>query len=273
MHTSHPSSEVAGAESTAAAPADHDALQQLIDRWLNSVPNEHTRRGYRYAHTAWRTWLQAQGVELLEAQPEHVNTWRASLTGATATNAFKASAVSSFYAHALSEGAAHTNPVTRLVRPKANHPAPPEGLTVIQARYLLGHAQQYSPRAHALITLVLYTGIPVSDALRARVKDLELCPGAVLLHLSSTSDARVRVTLNGPVCAALEAYLGHPLRELAEIAGADKRSTPLFTTATGRSWDPNDAYRTIRRVIAAAGLPEKVNPYDLRSAHTALSRL
>lgn len=271
MHTSPPSSEAAGAESAAAA--HHDALQQLIDRWLNSLPSEHTRRGYRYAHTAWRTWLQAQGVEVLEAQPEHVNTWRATLTGATATNAFKVSAVSSFYAHALSEGAVNTNPVTRLARPKANHPAPPEGLTVIQARYLLGHAQKYSPRAHALITLVLHTGIPVSDALGVRGKDLELCPDAVLLHLPSTSDARVRVTLNGPTCAALEAYLGHPLNELAENASVEKRSTPLFTTATGRPWDPNDAYRTIRRVIAAAGLPEKINPYDLRSAHTALSRL
>ncbi|GGG69049.1 hypothetical protein GCM10011374_36850 [Kocuria dechangensis] len=129
----------------------------LVAGWLDSLASTHTRRTYRYALTAWTSWLQASQVDVLSARPTDVDVWRTTLTGAPATRAHKLSGMSSFCAYAVSQGALETNPFSMsrqsdpsltVRRPKVIVDAPTaQGPTAIQARYLLGHAKKHGARS------------------------------------------------------------------------------------------------------------------------------
>ena len=253
----------------ALVPAAPRSQKQLVKRWLGSLDSAHTRRTYRYAWNAWVSWLYASGTDLLGARRTDVDAWRLALTGAPATRAHKLSGVSSFYAYAVSQGALEINPFTRVRQARTTPSAPTrQSLTTIQVRYLLAHAKNHSPRAHALVHLLLTTGLRVSEALAIRYSDFAHITGTLELEVTHGAGTQTRVPITAEAVVALEAYLGHHLDGGARTSHADH---PLFTTATGKPWDPTDAYRTLRRIAMAAGIPGRISPQLLRHTHAALA--
>lgn len=243
--------------------------------WLLSLSSENTRKAYRRDLAELFSFFDSQAFDALTAERHHIDAWRSTLTGAPSTVARKLAAVSSFYAYAADDaGVIAVNPVRRVTRPKvdADHSAT-QGLTKDQARSLLETARDDSARSYALASLLLLTGIRISEALSARLSDLQHDSGHRVLIVTRKGGKRAKVVLPAQVVDALAAYLGTSTAEGTELASADAASADpyLFTTKTGKPWQASEAFRVVQRLATTAGIPGRVSPHSLRHTHATLA--
>ena len=135
------------------------------------------------------------------------------------------------------------------------------GPTRAEVAALLDAAEADSPRAHALVSLLVHTGLRIDEALSRDVADWRVEQGHQVLHLSRKGGREGVTVLPGPVVRALRGLPGRA------AAG------PLFATATGRRLDQPAAWRLLRRLAVAAGIDpvERVSPHALRHAFVTLA--
>ena len=243
---------------------------RTLGAWKSSLTaSPHTLRAYTRGIEQFCLWLDDHGLDLLGVERVHVDDYRHTLTGAPATTAQKLAAVSSFYRYAVSAGITTTNPVDFVRRPQvtADHTAT-QGLTEDQARALLNAARADGPRSHALVSLLLFTGIRLGEALNANTSDYGHDAGHRALILQRRSGTQAKVAVPPPAVDALTAYLGTTGREL--VAAADS-GPPLFTTATGRRWAPSEAFRTVQRLARLARIEGRISPHNLRHAFASIA--
>jgi integrase/recombinase XerD len=155
------------------------------------------------------------------------------------------------------------NPVELVTRPKvdAEHSST-EGLTKEQARALLATARADGARSHALVSLLLFTGIRVSEALNASTTDYGHDTGHRTLSIRRKGGKGGKVAVPAPAVEALNTYLATTGREL--VAGTTGAGLPLFTTATGKGWASSEAFRTVQRLARVAGVEGRITSHLLR---------
>lgn len=249
----------------------------LAGEWLVSLTSENTRRAYRRDLHELFTFLDSGDVDALQAERRHVDLWRSTLTGAASTTSRKLAAVSSFYTYAADEGAISADaphPVRRVARPRvdADHSAT-RGLTKAEAVAFLNAAAQDGPRSRALATLLVHTGVRISEALGATVADLQHDTGHRVLVVTRKGGKRAKIVLPAPVLDAMSDYLGTSTARGTEIITNDRSvaDSPMFTTATGKRWAASEAFRTVQRLARAAGIEGQVSPHGLRHTHATLA--
>lgn len=256
------------------AGGNADRHAALAGAWLLSLPSENTRRAYRRDLLALFGFLDGGDLDVLHAERRHIDLWRETLTGAPSTVARRLAAVSSFFTYAAAEGAMPAHPVQHVKRPRidADHSST-RGLSRDEARSLLAAAREDGPRSHALASLLLVTGVRISEALGADLRDLQHDAGHRVLVVTRQGGKRAKVTLPGSVVKALSEYLGTGVAEGSEIAVAPSadRSGPLFTTSTGARWAASEAFRTVQRLARVAGIEGRVSPHSLRHTHATLA--
>ncbi|SFT44578.1 tyrosine-type recombinase/integrase [Arthrobacter sp. ov118] len=201
-----------------------------------------------------------------------IDGYRHTLAGlSSATVAAKLAALSSFYRYAVSADViAGGNPVELVKRPKvdADHSST-EGMTKDQARALLAAARADGPRSHALVSLLLFTGIRLSEALSASTADYGHDTGHRTLSIRRKGGKDGKVAVPAPAVEALNTYLGTTGREL--VAGAAGAVLPLFTTATGKRWAASEAFRTVQRLAKRAGMEGRISPHSLRHTFATIA--
>lgn len=259
-------------ESYALTNAERHA--ELGGKWLVSLGADRTRRSYGTDIRQWFAFLDALDLNALDADRAHADAFRVMLTGAQSTVARKIAAVSSFYRYAQSSGIVDTNPVALVVRPKvdADHSAT-RGLSKAEAVAFLEAAEQDSPRSHVVATLLIHTGIRISEALGANLRDLQHDTGHRVLVVTRKGGKRAKIALPAPVVDALSAYLGTAVAQGTEVAISDAESAdaPIFTTTTGKRWVSSEAFRTVQRLARVAGIEGQVSPHGLRHTHATLA--
>ncbi|WP_284763576.1 tyrosine-type recombinase/integrase [Arthrobacter sp. efr-133-R2A-63] len=236
----------------------------IIAAWKLAQSSPHTLRAYSRSMTDFCSWLDARGMDLLGVKRPIIDGYRHTLAGSPATVAAKLAALSSFYRYAVSvDVIGGGNPVELAKRPKvdADHSST-EGMTKDQAKALLKAARADGPRSHALVSLLLFTGIRLSEALNASTTDYGHDTGHRTLSIRRKGGKDGKVAVPAPAVDALNAYLGTTGRELA--AGTAGAGLPLFTTATGKRWAASEAFRTVQRLAKAAGIEGKISPHSLR---------
>ena len=82
-----------------------------------------------------------------------------------ASIARRLSALSKFYAYALSLGVLDRSPLDQVERPEVSDESSTAGLTAAELVSLLDAADAHSPRAAALISVLLFTGCRISESL------------------------------------------------------------------------------------------------------------
>lgn len=150
----------------------------IIAAWKLAQSSSHTLRAYSRSMTDFCSWLDAKGMDLLTVKRPIIDGYRHTLAGKQATVAAKLAALSSFYGYALSSDViGGGNPLELVKRPKvgADHSST-EGMTKDQAKALLGAARAEGLRSHALVSLLLFTGIRLSEALNASNADYATTP-------------------------------------------------------------------------------------------------
>jgi integrase/recombinase XerD len=243
---------------------------RILAAWKLSLPgSQHTLRAYTRSVEQFCGWLDGHGLDLLSVERVHVDGYRHTLTGAPATVAQKLAAVSSFYRYAVSHGVMATNPVELVQRPKvsADHSAT-QGLSKDQARALLEAARADGARSHALVSLLMFTGIRVSEALNASTTDYGHDAGHRTLTVRRKGGTVAKVAVPAPAVEALNAYLGTTGQDLVTAAG---EGLPIFTTATGKRWSPSEAFRTVQRLARVAGIEGEISPHSLRHAFATIA--
>lgn len=241
----------------------------IIAAWRLAQNSPNTLAAYTRNLTDFCSWLDHYGFDLLQVNRVQVDGYRHTLAGAPATVARKLSALSSFYKYALGMGLVQANPVQLIARPKvdADH-STTQGLTREQAKALLAAAAADSPRSHALVSVLMFTGIRVSEALNATTADYGHDSGHRTLTVRRKGGKAAKVAVPAPAVEALNAYLGTTGADLVTGTGG---SLPLFTTTTGKTWNRSEVFRTIQRLAHKAGIEGQISPHSLRHTFATIA--
>lgn len=240
----------------------------LLGAWLASYGSTNTRDAYRRDATVFLAYLEATGLDLLAVRRPHLDVFarvRQAAGDAPATLNRRLAAVSAFYAYAVDDGALQLNPAARVRRAAvdADH-STTAALTRREAEDLLVVAHVHSPRAHALVDLLLSTGVRISEALDAKASALS----ADRLVITRKGGKTAVIPLPEHTVAALRVMAGSTGTELAR---GDEAERWLFATASGRPWDRTDAAKVLTRLALKAGLGKRVSPHVLRHTHATLA--
>lgn len=152
--------------------------------------------------------------------------------------------------------------------------APPKFLSEAEGEALAGACSVFPPSdpAPAYAAVFLGAGLKVSEALALSVN----CVGPKRRPGSSVNCAPPAfLQVPGPMrrCAPLPGWAGEALASRAEYlrsAGADE-GAPLFRGPTGSAQAPSSAFRAVRRLAEAAGIPPgpRICPQTLRNSRAA----
>jgi len=255
----------AGAVDRLPGSADVDPYWRLSAAFLLGY-RENSRKAYRHDLEAWWSWCGRFEVHPFDAQRHHVNAWVRSMEQSSTTSAPLASstirrrlsAVSKFYKYGISVEVLTHSPVDQVGRPKAPEETQSIGLSSPEVRKLLHAAGKRSPAHLALITLLVYNGLRIDEALGADVAGYTYSSGHRVLRITRKGNKAATVTLAPATTAALDDYL-------------DTR--PLFTSriTPGSRLPYRTAYDWVSQIAHAAQLPAAalVTPHTMR--HTFIT--
>jgi site-specific recombinase XerD len=264
-------------------------VEQLLHEWLLSYGSPNTRDAYERDVRRWLTFLAASGIDpLTEARRLHIHGWLRALEAVgdkPASRARRLAAVSSWYAWMIAEE--HTdraNPasIDTKRKPKAPTRSSTAGLTKDQAMALLAAADNdtgpQALRTAAIVAVLLYTGIRVSELVGADVEDLGDDRSHRILHITAKGEQTHTVVLPAPAVQRVGAYhasredlAGDRLPVRAGQSGARTRR-PLLITDSGGRLDRGAIWRLLRRLARTAGITTKMSPHVLRHAYATLAR-
>lgn len=257
----------ATASPSPAQPQRLTELEDLLAGYLASKRSASTRDAYRADLLSWLSWCARAGVEVLTAGIHHADVYLRVLaesgdprTGralAPSSIGRRASAIHGFYRYAARHQAVTGSPFTGIARPQTDDESMTSGLSPDEVRALIRAGRDHSPRAEALVTLLAFNGLRISEAVGARIEDLDADRGHRVLRVRRKGGKRAKIPLTPAATRALE----------AAIAG--RTSGAIFATSTGRSLDRSEAWRLIRRLAAAAGISsaDKLSPHSMRHTY------
>ena len=225
-----------------------------------------TRSAYWRSLRAWAGWCAAIDQDLLAVRRCHVELWLGELEelgAAAATRKLHLAALAGFYTEAVNQGVIAQNPVARLRRPTVSHDTSRPGLDRSQAREVLVAAQKAGARDHALICLLLYCGLRISEALSVAAGDITTVRGHPVARVVRKGGARSDIALPPPAVVAVS--------RLLEERGLAGPSAPLFIDRSGQRLDRFDAVRIVRRLGRAAGIGKRLSPHSLRHTFVVLA--
>ena len=250
--------------------SDDDPFLRLAAGWLVGHPAR-TATAYRRDLEAWARWCVHLGIHPLAAERHHVDAWVRHLTtepqprtgrpAAATSVARRLSALSGFYDYGVHDAGVLTHsPVASVRRPKVSDESQAVGLTADELRRLLAAATAHSPRSAALVSVLTFCGLRISEALGADVRDYGHDHGHRVLRVRRKGGKAARVALAPPVVRALDTYL-------------DGRSDgPIFLSADGQNrYGYKPAYEQLGRLCRSAGLPAGVTPHSLRHSYATES--
>jgi integrase/recombinase XerD len=260
---------------TSAPAPNRERHASSIAAWQLAQTSPHTLTAYTRNLEHYCTWLDAMGFDLLTVRRVHVDGYRHTLEGAPSTIARTLAALSSYYRYAIADGVTALNPVATVTRPAVNADhSSTQGLTRDQAKALLAVAQADDPRSHALVALLLFTGIRVGEALGASTTDYGYDAGHRTLTIRRKGGRHAKVAVPAPATMALNEYLETNGAELIHVAGHGHPYTvgqPLFTTSTGKPWNRSEAFRTVGRLANNAGISGRISPHSLRHTFATIA--
>ncbi len=246
-----------------------DPLDRLVVAFLTGRKQAHTKTAYGADLAAWRTWCLQQAppeyrVHPLAATRPHVDAWLDHLTTAPsartgrplapATVARRLSALSRFYAYAISLGVLDHSPIEQVERPQVSDESATAGLTPAELVALLDAAEDHSPRAAALVSVLVFTGCRISEALGADITDYRHDRGHRVLRIRRKGGKRASIALPPATVRALDDLIG------------TRTHGPIFLGRTGDRLPYKTAYDQLRRLAHTAGTPsaDLITPHSLR---------
>ena len=240
--------------------------QDTVSAFLAGCRSDETRNAYRRDLADFDAFL---GKAIEEASRLDVEAWISTLRDAgmaTATVNRKVSAVRSYLRLLLDEGIIARNPANNARTPTVSSESTTPGLSKEEARTLVEACDDSTVgrRDRALLALLLFQALRVSEAIGASVEDLGDDSGYPVLRVNGKGGKVVRVPLAPTTVVALRTWLS--VAELED--GAILRSVKKGGRVDG-ALSRSGAFRRIRFLAKRAGIEKKISPHSLR--HTAIT--
>jgi len=167
-----------------------------------------TATAYRRDLRAWSTWCAERGVHPL-ATERHVDAWVRHLTtnpqprtgrpASAATVARKLLALAGFYDYGLHDAGVLTHsPAASVRRPKVADESQAIGLVADELKRLLAAVAAHSSRSAALVSVFMFCGLRISEALGADVRDFSHDQGHRVFEVTRKGGKAGRVALAPP---------------------------------------------------------------------------
>ncbi len=247
---------------TANAPRD-----TICGAWLLAQRRDHTITAYRCDITAFFAWCDEFDLDALTLHRTHLDGYRRFLeTGAAGRSyapssvARKLSSISSFYGYATQEfdHLVSRNPMDRVERPEVSDQSETSSLDLAELQRLFAAADGAGTWEAALVRMLFYSAVRVSELCTARTSDLRTERGSRTLAVTRKGGRRDRVVIPPPAALALDRHL-------------DGRAGPLFLRR-GQQVTRFEVSYHLQRLARAAQIMDgeeyrKITPHCLR--HTA----
>lgn len=238
--------------------------------WLNRRDSGHSQTAYAKDAAWWLAWCAGTKANPATARATDADNYAAALRDsglAKSTRARRLAAASSWYEYLVRAEVAERNPFAGMDRPSvAADDSPTRGMTPAQLGQMLTHAREHeTARTYALLVTLATTAGRIGSVLAATVSAVGHDEGHRVIDLVVKGDKKKRVVLPPLAVNALDAYLAE--------RGQTEPDDFLFATRTGRPMDEPAAFRLVRRVAKAAGVPhhDALSPHSLRHSYaTAL---
>ena len=257
-------------------------VAEYLSRWLSDTTCYQVSEGtfLRYERTCRNHLVPFFGrLRLRDLTPAHVRAFKA----AKIEEGLNPNTVGSMQGvlnaslnQAVDDGLLPTNPAARVKKAAKRGEAPMRALSHEEASRLIAAAA--GTRDEALIVTALRTGMRQGELAALRWEDLDLSEGgsvAVRRSADTRTQTRVSVTKTGAErtigigTRTVEVLKAHKKRQLEERMAASSWADPslVFPNTKGKIRRRDSVMRSLRRLLAEAGLPGEVRFHDLR--HTA----
>jgi integrase len=286
-----------GGERIVAASA---TLNELAEReffpHLDSLAKagRRSQRGVQKDRDSWRLYVRdglgqrkltaveaSHVAELIRSMRKRKSTRGKGEVLSESTIASTLNVLRAFYRLAIARGYVTRSPLTGLDRGELPRPRPPADLRILDEKelvILVGHAAE---GYRAVVTLLAYSGLRISEALALRWRDVDFVEGELhvrgqLTRATRREPARLvppktRAGLRTvPMFPAVSTALAKH-KEAMEQEGRAGECDFIFSTRTGRPLSQkNVAERGVARAAEKAGLGH-VAPHDLRRSACSLA--
>jgi len=149
--------------------------------------------------------------------------------------------------------------LAREIKPPKRPKQMPKYLTEEEVRRLM-EAAEGNPRDYAIISLLAYSGLRVSELCNLRVEDVDLSERVVYVHSGKGDKDRI-VVISEHAAEAIEAYL----------LTRDDDLEYLFSSRKSEKISRVQVFRLVKEYAIKAGIKKKVTPHVLR--HTLATTL
>jgi site-specific recombinase XerD len=234
-----------------------------------------TASAYAVDLKQWFAWCALFDVDPFDAVRAHVDAWAVHLAddgrARPATLARKISAVRNFYAYALDSGYAETSPVPAkdkaLHLPKVSRKSQTLGPDRDESAALLLAAAKRGARDEAVVAVLLYQGLRVSELCGINMEDLSTQRGHRVVRLRRKGGEEQDQAIAPPAAGCLDALLAE---RAAVAAGTAPASGPVFVGPEGARLTRYQVEWIVESCARAAGLAKKISPHSLRHACTTM---
>jgi integrase/recombinase XerD len=174
----------------------------------------------------------------------------------------RAAAIKGFYRFAFGEGLIGIDVAAHLDLPRMPRLLP-ETLTQAETERLLAAPAPDALLDRAVLELLYAAGLRISEALRLDLEDISL--DGAFVRVIGKGDRERLVPVGEVALDALRAWLAGPRAALVVAHHVEPvRGGPLFLGRSGRRLARQQAWASVKRAAAAAGLSGRVSPHTLR---------
>lgn len=274
-----PAFEPITAEDVASALPDNDSPpadpRQAAVFFLAAQDRPNTADAYRRDLNQYLTWCSSYGLGAFDAELEDLEAYRTSLEAldldlADATIARKLAAIGSYYRRLHRHKLIPDLPTQYLDRPSIDVEAQNLGLTADQVRDLLRVAGDTGPQEDALVRVLFYNGLRISEAIALNLVDITTDGRHFIAKVRGKGGKTETVTLSSSTNDALRR--AHAKRA-GRPPGDDRDAIFVWREASSplRRLDRFNAYLLIQKLGAGAQIPRRLRPHDLRHSFVTLA--
>jgi integrase/recombinase XerD len=230
-----------------------------------------TVKAYERDLRRWQELVTSAGARgPADVTPRQLREWVFSLkaAGLAPTSIRRAqSAVRTYYAFLMADGAVSADPTDRLESPRVDRRLP-DFLSLEEVTRLLEAPDPTRPlhwRDRAILELLYATGVRVSELVDLPLAALDLEEGLATIFGKGAKERLVPI--GAPARRALSRYL----RDVRPLLDAGKGAGRVFLNSRGRPLSRESVWTLVKEAARRAGITKQVSPHTLR--HTFATHL